>query len=371
MSDTDYFNYMRERDRRSLMSQPLGMNNVGYMDDTTSVDPSNYLASLLGQGTAMLGAGIAGRDPGRVSEGINDMRVFADRMRQAQAQQKQEALFRQQAQEEQRIKNEQLIKNQQEALEFKKQEQEREKQKLKNEEKLQVDAEDSRSEISKKQRMLYGNIFGIDINENISANDFTKPGVLQGLKEMAERKRQEEALAKQQKFLPRGGGGGVRQPAQPKPEKESKEEQKNIQSFKEAITENQKFLKQVDDYSKLVKKIPISGGITEEGASKIAAAQALRGKLLLSLKNIEKTGALDQGMINVADGILGSADYTRESVVDARANQLKQTIKDDIESNYIKYGILGIQQGEDGNYYYVDKNNKPILKYQGNINGKN
>lgn len=278
--------------------------------DTNEEDYKDFRGSLLGQGIGMLGAGIAGRDPNRVFTDISDMRVMADRQKQAQ----------QQIQQSKDLMNPQ-------------------------------------SEISKRQRMLYSRFLGT-IPEDVSASDLKDPIVLQGL--------QQKNISAQ---IPKGGG--VRQVSQPKEEKESKEEQKNIQSFKEAITENQKFLKQVDDYSKLVKKIPISGGITEEGASKIAAAQALRGKLLLSLKNIEKTGALDQGMINVADGILGSADYTRESVVDARANQLKQTIKDDIESNYIKYGILGIQQGEDGNYYYVDKNNKPILKYQGNINGKN
>jgi hypothetical protein len=244
MSNTDYFDYMKDRDRRSLMSQPLGISNVGYMDDTTSVDPSNYLASLLGQGAAMFGAGIAGRDPGRVSEGINDMRVFEDRMRQAQAQQKQEALFRQQAQEEQRIKNEQLIKNQQEALQAKLKQESEEAQK-------QSELENPESNISKKQRMLYGNIWGIDIDKNISAYDMTQPQVLQGLKEMGERKRQEEAYAKQQKLLPRGGGG-VRQPKEPKPEKEKKNPfQKEIT---EVDTRATMTIDALNDLEKLVKE---------------------------------------------------------------------------------------------------------------------
>jgi hypothetical protein len=271
-------------------------------------DNSRFLASLLGQGVAMFGSGIAGRDPMKVSETFNDMRYLQQRSDERQRQ-------------------------------------------IDQAKKLM----DPNSQESQRKRNLYKKVLGLPISEDVSASDLEDPVVLNSLKQQSI----QAQMAKMPKQI------GVAQP------KVDKDEQKNIQSFKDATAESNKFIKQVDDYSKLVKKIPISGGITEEGASKIAAAQALRGKLLLSLKNIEKTGALDQGMINVADGILGSADYTRESVVDARANQLKQTIKDDIESNYIKYGILGIQQGEDGNYYYVDKNNKPILKYQGNINGKN
>jgi hypothetical protein len=344
MSNTDYFDYMKDRDRRSLMSQPLGISNVGYMDDTTSVDPSNYLASLLGQGAAMFGAGIAGRDPGRVSEGINDMRVFEDRMRQAQAQQKQEALFRQQAQEEQRTKNEQLIKNQQEALQFKKDEQTKEEQKLEKEAKLQVNAEDSKSEISKKQRMLYGNIFGININENISANDLTKPGVLQGLKEMGERKRQEEALAKQQKLLPRGGGGGVRQPKQPKPEKESKE-QKELDEF---TSQAESLKESLQDYRKAIKAIPLTGGAAQK-----EKAKTLARSLLLKMKTVEKTGSLDAGSIDVIESIIGTPDYTRDEVVDAKIDQALMTLNRNVESE---------TRGKNG----LNKKYKPFIPFEAN-----
>jgi hypothetical protein len=193
------------------------------------------------------------------------------------------------------------------------------------------------------------NLLRIDVPKGLSANKIKEyyPRLLE--------------LSKPQPMIGGGGvrGGGVRQE---KPEKESKEDIKNIQSFKDATVENQKFLKQLDDYSKIVKEIPITGGTTASGASKIAAAQSLRGKLLFSLKNIEKTGALDQGMINIADGILGSPDYTRNEVVDARTNQLKQTIQDEIQASASKYGIIGTAQGEDGKLYYVDKNNNPVMQ---------
>jgi len=145
--------------------------------------------------------------------------------------------------------------------------------------------------------------------------------------------------------------------------KSSKEEIKNLQSFKEGTAESSKFMKQLDKYSNLVKKIPMTGGARVEGAKTIRAAQTMRGKLLLSLKNMEKTGALDAGMITVANEILGTADYTRDEVVDAGTNQLKSAIRDDINANAIKFGIVGTAPDKKtGKMYYVDKNNNPVME---------
>lgn len=208
---------------------------------------------------------------------------------------------------------------------------------------------DPKSEESKKRREVFKKL-GYNVPDNFSYTDLNDPTVLQTLKGQMEQSR----LA----TMPRGSGGvgGVG--------KENKEEQKNIQSFRDATAENNKFLKQLDQYSNLVKKIPATGGTFASGASTIESAKVLRGKLLLQLKNIEKTGALDAGMIAIADQILGTPDYTRDEVVDAKTNQLKSAIQDDIQTNAIKFGIIGTIEGEDGNLYYVDKNNNPVMKVQ-------
>lgn len=132
MNESDYIDYLRTKDRRNMMSQIS-------QSDIDSADSSNYLASLIGQGAAMLGAGIAGRDPGRVGEQISDTRLYQQRQMDAQRQQ-QEA-----------IKQSQDLMNPQ-------------------------------SEISKRQRMLYGKILG-NIPEDVSASDLKDPIVLQGLRQ--------------------------------------------------------------------------------------------------------------------------------------------------------------------------------------------
>ena len=205
---------------------------------------------------------------------------------------------------------------------------------------------DPKSEESKKRREVYKKL-GYNVPDNFSYTDLNDPTVLQTIKGQMEQSR----LA----AMPRQGGvSGAG--------KESKEDIKNIQSFKDATAENNKFIKQLDEYSNLVKKIPATGGTFTSGASTIESAKVLRGKLLLQLKNIEKTGALDAGMIAIADQILGTPDYTRNEVVDAKTNQLKSAIQDDILTNAEKFGITGTAVFDDGIEYYVDKNKNPVMK---------
>jgi hypothetical protein len=206
---------------------------------------------------------------------------------------------------------------------------------------------DPKSKESESRRKAYRAV-GLNVPDNLSYTDLNDPTVLQGLKGQAEQSR---LSGMSRGGIGLGGSG-----------KESKEDIKNIQSFKDATAENNKFIKQLDEYSNLVKKIPATGGTFTSGASTIESAKVLRGKLLLQLKNIEKTGALDAGMIAIADQILGTPDYTRNEVVDAKTNQLKSAIQDDILTNAEKFGITGTAVFDDGIEYYVDKNKNPVMK---------
>lgn len=97
-----------------------------------------YLASLLGQGVAMVGAGIAGRDPMRVAETFNDMRLYQQRSDERQKQ-------------------------------------------IDQAKKLM----DPKSQESQRKRNLYNKVLGLPIPEDVSASDLEDPVVLNSLKQQS------------------------------------------------------------------------------------------------------------------------------------------------------------------------------------------
>ena len=105
-------------------------------------DNSRFLASLLGQGVAMFGAGIAGRDPMRAGEIISDQRAYQERLNQQQKIQKEQK---------------DLADN------------------LMNPESKQ----------SIRKRLLYSRALGVNIPNDISASDLEDPVVLNSLKQQS------------------------------------------------------------------------------------------------------------------------------------------------------------------------------------------
>ena len=123
---------------------------------------NRFLASLLSQGVAMFGAGIAGRDPMRTAESIEDMRYYQRRSDERQKQ-------------------------------------------IDQAKKLM----DPKSQESQRKRNLYNKVLGLPIPEDVSASDLEDPVVLNSLKQQSI----QAQMAKMTKQV------GV---AQPKVEKEKK-----------------------------------------------------------------------------------------------------------------------------------------------------
>ena len=159
-------------------------------------DNSRFLASLLGQGVAMFGAGIAGRDPIKAGEIISDQRAYQERLNQQQKIQKEQK---------------DLADN------------------LMNPESKQ----------SLRKRLLYSRALGVDIPEDVSASDLEDPVVLNSLKQQSI----QAQMAKMPKQL------GV---VQPKQEKEKKN------PFQKEITEvnikSKNTIDALDELEKLVSK---------------------------------------------------------------------------------------------------------------------
>ena len=169
---------------------PVSVNNfiestpspIAESPTVTEEDDSNqrFLARLLGQGVAMFGAGIAGRDPMKVAEQFNEQQFYSDRLAQSKENEKYNR-----AQREDAIKQAKLLMN-------------------------------PSSEVSKRKRLIYEKSLGIKIPQEFSASDLEDRNVLQGL----------IAQYQPKPVLGRGGGGG-----QPKPVKETKN------PFQKEITE--------------------------------------------------------------------------------------------------------------------------------------
>jgi hypothetical protein len=236
-------------------SMPMNMPSM----EEPEQDSTNFLGSLLAQGTAMLGAGIQGGDVGQVGRSFEAGRQRAEQDRKAKA----------------------LV--------------------------------DPKSEESKRRRMVFEKALGSSIPEEYSATDLNDPVVLQSIRDK-----------KMQEMAPKGGvvsgvRGGV---GQGKPEKESKA-QSDINKY---TAQADSLKNQLIEYKKAVKSIPVFGG-----AAKIADAEALQKDILLTIKDIKKTGSLDEGSIKVIQGMIGTADYTRPEVVDSTINRSLQNLNRDVE----------------------------------------
>lgn len=119
------------------LKQPLGNLNINQLvpeePKPSTQDDSNFLASLIGQSAAMLGAGIRGGSLSNVAENFQEMRDRRERQ--------------------------------------------------KEQEDLAKKYTDPNSEESKKRRLVYKSALGIDIPENYSYTDLNDPIVLQSIKD--------------------------------------------------------------------------------------------------------------------------------------------------------------------------------------------
>lgn len=118
-------------------------------------------------------------------------------------------------------------------------------------------------------------------------------------------KDREQSDLQRQMMMAKAGGGR-------KTSDKLREEEADVKSFKDSLR----------DYQKSVKDI----GLLDLSGEGKARAESQRADLLLKLKNLEKTGALDQGMINIANELLPEASYTRDGKVDAKINSYVDTI---------------------------------------------
>jgi hypothetical protein len=167
----------------------MSMNMPTMEEQQPEQDSTNFLGSLLAQGTAMLGAGIQGGDVGQVGRSFEAGRQRAEQDRKAKA----------------------LV--------------------------------DPKSEESKRRRMVFEKALGSSIPEEYSATDLNDPVVLQSIRD---KKMQELAPKGGIGIGVRGGGVG-----QAKPEKEVKSNQKSIAEYRDHVASLSEMGTVIDDIKKL------------------------------------------------------------------------------------------------------------------------
>lgn len=313
------------------------------------------IGEAIAQSVAMLGAGVRGEDVGRVGRMFDLNRQEAFRQGQYQKQKAEQ------------------------------------KQKIKEQENTAKQYVDPNSEISIQERAKAEELYPFPIPKNLSYADINNNKVIEALKAKYNATQEQKSLEEQKglqsrlddpnspesiklrndlnllrinvpkglsanqmkEYYPRllelskpqpmiGGGvrgGGVRQE---KPEKDSKE-----QDISDSYTSTaDKLQKQLIEYSNAVKSIPLAGGAKEK-----ARAESLASKLLLNIKTAEKTGSLDEGSTMVIERMIGTPDYTRDSVVDARIDQALKIVNDNVEDR--------LRGSNTKNQYY-----KPYIPYE-------
>jgi hypothetical protein len=167
----------------------MSMNMLSMEEQQPEQDSTNFLGSLLAQGTAMLGAGIQGGDVGQVGRSFETGRQRAEQDRKAKA----------------------LV--------------------------------DPKSEESKRRRMVFEKALGSSIPEEYSATDLNDPVVLQSIRD----KRMQELAPKGGTGIGVRGGGV----AQAKPEKEVKTDTKRLGIYRDLAQSLSNSINVIENVEKL------------------------------------------------------------------------------------------------------------------------
>jgi len=265
-------------------------------------DSTNFLGSLLAQGTAMLGAGIQGRDVGQVGRSFEIGRQRAEQDRKAKA----------------------LV--------------------------------DPKSEESKRRRMVFEKALGSSIPEEYSATDLNDPVVLQSIRD----KKMQEMAPKGGTGIGGVRGGGV---GQAKPEKKKKlgvEEAKTlfnistaynaIQDLKDAVNKNVNKYSLIGDneYTESANRFKegigrlLSGGAIgdEEGKNFLNLIPTIRDSDETAKRKLEK---MDQDL-TFKYKTLG---YNKEDVLYDKPNELITNINPDEKKEAIKWANENINSKDE------------------------
>jgi len=273
-------------------------------------DDSNqrFLARLLGQGVAMFGAGIAGRDPMKVAEQFNEQQFYSDRLAQSK-------------------ENEKYNREQREAA-------------IEQAKSLM----DPKSKQSERKRLIYEKSLGIKIPPEFSASDLEDRNVLQGL------------IAQSQPKPVLGKGGGV---AQPKEEKEKKNPFQKEINFVNIYAKNG--IQALDELKKLIQE---KGTFELFGSAGTKMNQYIRDIAMAKTKILDPNSVISQGEIDSVKKTLGLDDYTKAFTSNKSAIEGIDNFKNILINN--KNNAINILESLPSEESFNDKEKFIIEQYKNN-----
>jgi polyhydroxyalkanoate synthesis regulator phasin len=303
----DFFKFSdTPKNQQTPMPTPrpsMPMNMPAMEEPQPEQDSTNFLGSLLAQGTAMLGAGIQGGDVGQVGRSFEAGRQRAEQDRKAKA----------------------LV--------------------------------DPKSEESKRRRMVFQKALGSSIPEEYSATDLNDPVVLQSIRD-----KKMQAMAPKGGTGIGGGvrGGGVGQEKEEKKKKLGVEEAKTlfnistaynaIQDLKNAVNKNVNKYSLIGDneYTESANRFKegigrlLSGGAIgdEEGKNFLNLIPTIRDNDETTKRKLEK---MDQDL-TFKYKTLG---YKKEDILYDQTNELKTNINPDEKKEAIKWANENINSKDE------------------------
>lgn len=261
---------------------------------------TNFLSSLLGQGVAMLGAGIQGRSVGDVAEQFDYQRELNKR-REIQKQQ----------QDEQKKQLEDLM--------------------------------NPDSAVSKAKKNIYSKALGVQIPNQFSASDLSDPIVLQGIKSQAEQAK----IAS----MPRGvSGGTVAKTKTEKPIEIDKEDAKKISAMSDLNYNIDNLINSIKEHGR-----QYTGEEAQNQDDLMYGIAASSGVL-------KGQGAMTESDIKFWQGVLApSLIGSKEDYINRMKNKKNEYVTG-ITSSLENKGYT-VKKVADGKYLIFDKNENFVGKY--------
>ena len=316
---------------------PIGLPDLPEPESETESIPqddnqSRFLASLLGQGAAMFGGAIAGRDPMKIAEQFSGERLLQDRMAQAREQ-------------------EQYTRGERELL---KQEQNRIR--IANEEQRKLAIEQAKnlmnpdSEESKRKRLVYERALGIKIPGEFSASDLEDRNVLQGL-----------VAQSQPKPVPGRVGGGV----------QKKESLAKNPFYKEIILTSNMGNSVDSDLKELSDLIKKSGNTPLIGPDKLRQQQLVNQIAINYNKILDPSSVVREAESGAVIKNLGLEWLTRSDVskeaIDQFRNSVDRTVNNNIKGYYGMYSTFSPEEEQIAEDFKNNPNDPKISEAYSNL----